>query len=215
MNTEQEDATALEKRGAVAANETGPRVVARDPGVVWSASVSCRSPSPSWDVAQNAFGEQGVEFLEVFGRVLLRAAQDPMRILHEISAESPGRPLKTRSRQWQDFLRAMQVELRQLDRRYEGLRTRCAGRERTLLASLAEIGQQAPLIVARDAATLVVVDGYKRVRALDRLGHDVAEALEWALTEPEALLLDRYARVRPPARSSRDGSFASCRSASA
>jgi ParB-like chromosome segregation protein Spo0J len=89
----------------------------------------------------------------------------------------------------------MQVELRQLDRRYEGLRTRSAGRERTLLASLAEIGQQAPLIVVRDAATLVVVDGYKRVRALDRLGHDVAEALEWALTEPEALLLDRALRT--------------------
>jgi len=116
-------------------------------------------------------------------------------ILHEISAESPGGPVKTRSGRWQGLWRAMQVELRQLDRRYEGLRTRSAGRERTLLASLAEVGQQAPLIVVRDAATLVVVDGYKRVRALERLGRDVAEALEWTLPEPEALLLDRALRT--------------------
>jgi|GEM_PF-3793543 hypothetical protein len=43
-----------------------------------------RMPRPldglPWDVAQDAFGEQGAEFLEVFGRVLLRAAQDPMRV---------------------------------------------------------------------------------------------------------------------------------------
>ena len=110
----------------------------------------------------------------------------------------------------------MQVELRQLDRRYEGLRTRSAGRERTLLASLAEIGQQTPIIVVRDATNLVVVDGYKRVRALGRLGHDVAEALEWTLPELEALLLDRALRTgEGTARSSRDGSCANCRSASA
>ena len=40
---------------------------------------------------------------------------------------------------------------------------------------------QTPIVVVRDAAKLVVVDGHKRVRALGRLGRDVAEALEWAL----------------------------------
>ncbi len=89
----------------------------------------------------------------------------------------------------------MQVELGQLDRRYEGLRTRSAARERKLLASLAEIGQQAPIIVVRDDARLVVVDGYKRMRALGRLGHDIAEATEWSLGEADALLLERLLRA--------------------
>lgn len=71
----------------------------------------------------------------------------------------------------------MQVEIGQLDRRYESLRTRSAIRERRLLASLAEIGQQAPIIVVRDGARLVVVDGYKRTRALGRLGHDLVDAV--------------------------------------
>ena len=42
-----------------------------------------RMPRPldrlPWDVAQDEFGEQGAEFLGVFGRVLLRAAQDQRR----------------------------------------------------------------------------------------------------------------------------------------
>src|SRR5260370_4723728 len=92
----------------------------------------------------------------------------------------------------------MQVELGQLDRRYEGLRTRSAARERRLLASLAEIGQQAPIIVVRDDARLVAVDGYKRMRALGRLGHDSAEAAEWSLVEADALLLERLLRAVDP-----------------
>lgn len=89
----------------------------------------------------------------------------------------------------------MQVEIGQLDRRYESLRTRSAVRERRLLASLAEIGQQAPIIVVRDGARLVVVDGYKRTRALGRLGHDLVDAVEWSLGEVEALLLERLLRA--------------------
>ncbi len=90
---------------------------------------------------------------------------------------------------------AMELELRQLELRYEALRTRSAGRERRLLASLAEIGQQAPIVVVRDGDRHVVVDGYKRVRALGRLGHDVAQALEWTLSESDALLLERLLRA--------------------
>jgi len=89
----------------------------------------------------------------------------------------------------------MQLELGPLDRRYEALRSRSAGRERRLMASLAAIGQQTPIIVVRDAATPVVVDGYKRVRALIKLGHDRVEALEWPMPEPDALLLDRALRA--------------------
>lgn len=89
----------------------------------------------------------------------------------------------------------MELELRQLELRYEALRTRSARRERHLLASLAEIGQQAPIVVVRDGDLRVLVDGYKRVRALGRLGYDVAQALEWTLSEADALVLERLLRA--------------------
>jgi ParB-like chromosome segregation protein Spo0J len=95
----------------------------------------------------------------------------------------------------------MDVELCQLDRRYEALRSRSARRERRLLASLSEVGQQSPIVVVRAAseddgvAHWIVVDGYKRLRALGRLGQDVVKAAEWSLPEPEALLLERALRM--------------------
>jgi len=88
----------------------------------------------------------------------------------------------------------MQVELSQLERRYESLRTRSASRENRLLASLAEVGQQTPIVVVRDGEQLVVVDGYKRLRALGRLGQDTVWAVEWTLGEADALLLERLLR---------------------
>jgi len=88
----------------------------------------------------------------------------------------------------------MDLELHQLDRRYEALRTRSARRERRLLSSLSEVGQQTPIVVVRDSSRWVVVDGYKRVRAVHRLGQDVVRATEWALGEAEALLLERVLR---------------------
>jgi ParB/RepB/Spo0J family partition protein len=89
----------------------------------------------------------------------------------------------------------MDLELHQLERRYEALRTRTAARERKVLASIAEIGQQLPIVVVRDGERFVVVDGYKRLRALDRLGHDTVRATEWGLGEAEALLLERLLRT--------------------
>jgi len=88
----------------------------------------------------------------------------------------------------------MELELHQLDRRYEALRTQSARRERRLLASLSEVGQQTPIIVVRDGARWVVVDGYKRVRVVHRLGHDVVRAAEWALGELDALVLEHVMR---------------------
>jgi ParB family transcriptional regulator, chromosome partitioning protein len=81
------------------------------------------------------------------------------------------------------------VELHQLDLRYERLRTRKPETERKLVASLAEIGQQVPVVVVRGEGPerFVLVDGYKRVRALRRLGQDLSEA--------EALVLDRLMRT--------------------
>ena len=91
----------------------------------------------------------------------------------------------------------MNVELHQLDLRYEKLRTRKPETERRLVASLAEIGQQAPVVVVRGEAPaqFVLVDGYKRVRALRRLGQDLVAVTCWDLSEAEALVLDRLMRT--------------------
>ena len=88
----------------------------------------------------------------------------------------------------------MEVELHQLEMRYERLRKRHPRAERGLLASLAEIGQQTPVVVVGEAERLVLIDGYKRVRALRRLARDVVLATRWELEEVEALLLERGLR---------------------
>lgn len=90
---------------------------------------------------------------------------------------------------------AMELELGQLDLRYEQLRTRNAERERRLLAAIADVGQQMPIVVVADAARWVVVDGYKRVRAIRRLAYDTVRAMAWELGEADALLLERLLRT--------------------
>ena len=92
----------------------------------------------------------------------------------------------------------MDLEFQQLDLRYEELRGRSAARERRLLSSLAELGQQTPIVVVRasEVARHVVIDGYKRVRLLRKLGQDTVQATAWDLGEAEALLLERMLRVR-------------------
>jgi ParB family transcriptional regulator, chromosome partitioning protein len=92
---------------------------------------------------------------------------------------------------------AIDLELHQLELRYEELRTRHPARERRLLASLAEVGQQVPVVVVAspEAGRYVLVDGYARVRALRRLGQDLVHAIVWELGEPEALVLERVLRA--------------------
>ena len=70
----------------------------------------------------------------------------------------------------------MHLEFHQLDRRWEHLRVREPQRQRRLLASLADIGQQTPIIVvaAGPPDRYLVIDGYKRVAALEQLGRDTA-----------------------------------------
>jgi len=84
--------------------------------------------------------------------------------------------------------RAVELEFHQLDLRYEQLRVRQPARERRLLASLADAGQQTPIVVVTTAATHVVVDGHKRVRCLRRLHRDTVTAVVWEMAEPEALI---------------------------
>ena len=65
----------------------------------------------------------------------------------------------------------MQLEFHQLERRWERLRARHPARQRRLLASLAEVGQQTPIVVVAaegQANRYVVIDGYKRIAALEQ-----------------------------------------------
>lgn len=88
----------------------------------------------------------------------------------------------------------MQLEFHQLDRRWEHLRARHPARQRRLLASLAEAGQQTPIVVVAaegQADRYLVIDGYKRLAALQQLGRDTVEAVVWPMSAAEALVLDR------------------------
>jgi len=88
----------------------------------------------------------------------------------------------------------MKMEFHQLDRRHEHLRVRNAQRQRQLLASLASSGQQTPIIVVAvsdQPDRYLVIDGYKRIAALEQLGRDTVEAVIWPLNEVRALVLDR------------------------
>ena len=100
----------------------------------------------------------------------------------------------------------MQLEFHQLDRRWEHLRVREPHRQRRLLASLADSGQQTPIVVVASednperylgarVESALVIDGYKRIAALQQLGRDTVDATVWAMSEAEALLLDRTLRL--------------------
>ena len=92
----------------------------------------------------------------------------------------------------------MELEFHQLDLRYEELRVRRLEREKRLLASLAERGQQVPIVVialAGEPNRFLVIDGYKRIRALRSLRQDTVRATVWDMDEAEALVLDRSLRT--------------------
>src|SRR6202051_2273213 len=77
----------------------------------------------------------------------------------------------------------MQLEFHQLHRRWE---------------SRADSGQQTPIVVgaAEDRANrYVVIDGYKRIAALEQLGRDTVEAVVWPMSEAAGVLLDRSLRL--------------------
>lgn len=92
----------------------------------------------------------------------------------------------------------MDLEFHQLDLRYEHLRVRRPDKERRLLASLAGGGQQVPIVVvalADEPNRFLVIDGFKRIRALRRLDQDTVSATLWDLDQAEALMLDRSLRT--------------------
>jgi ParB family chromosome partitioning protein len=72
----------------------------------------------------------------------------------------------------------MELEFHQLRMRYSGLRILLPGYEARLTASLASEGQLHPVLVVEERVEsgappgYVLIDGYRRVRALQRLGRD-------------------------------------------
>jgi len=65
------------------------------------------------------------------------------------------------------ILNLVHLEFHQLDRRWATLRVRDPLRQRRLLASLAEGGQQTPIIVVQTNDCYLVIDGHKRIAALE------------------------------------------------
>jgi ParB family chromosome partitioning protein len=81
----------------------------------------------------------------------------------------------------------MELELHRLDLRYERLRiAHPAGR---FVASLAEHGQQQPVAaIEAPEGRFVLIDGFRRVASLRRLGNDTVEVLVLPLSEADALM---------------------------
>ena len=84
----------------------------------------------------------------------------------------------------------MELEIHQLDRKYQALRIRDPRRQARWLAALSQgdpVG--AVLVVAAErSGRFVLIDGYARVAALERLGRDRVEAIVLPLGEVEALV---------------------------
>jgi len=90
------------------------------------------------------------------------------------------------------------LEFHQLELRFAHLRVRRPERERKLLASLAAAGQQVPIVVVAVAGkpqTYLVIDGYKRVSALQKLGRDIVMATVWEMNEVDALVMGQSFRT--------------------
>lgn len=84
--------------------------------------------------------------------------------------------------------RRVDLELLQLELRHADLRIDDPVRRQRLTASLAELGQQVPVVVVAETERFVLIDGYLRVAALRRLKRDTVAATTWPLDEAEALI---------------------------
>jgi len=101
------------------------------------------------------------------------------------------------------------LEFHQLDRRLEHLRVRHPPRFRRLLASLAETGQQPPIVVVPHEQRYLVIDGHQRIAALLQLRRDTVDAVVLeTISEAEALL--RFAPCVRTASRKRRSNKASC-----
>jgi ParB/RepB/Spo0J family partition protein len=88
----------------------------------------------------------------------------------------------------------MELEFQQIDLRNDHLRKRNPALERQLLASLDGVGQRVPVVVVAEQDRYVLLDGFKRLRALKRLRRDTIVATLWDMNEADGLLLERMMR---------------------
>ncbi len=95
----------------------------------------------------------------------------------------------------------MEIEHHQLDLRFDATRLRDPQRESRLSASLLAHGQRQPVLVFSQQQRFVLVDGYRRVRALAAIGRDTVAAMDLGCSEVDALLYAWSASVgrRPEA----------------
>lgn len=91
----------------------------------------------------------------------------------------------------------MQIEIKQIEQRYGALRIVEPSRQARLMAALAEQGQHSPvLVIAAGDDRYVLIDGYARLGALERLGHDVVDGLVLGMEEAAALVFAHLAAAR-------------------
>ena len=85
----------------------------------------------------------------------------------------------------------MKIEIEELELKYRDLRVIDPARRRQLTSALIEHGQQTPVLVVpgRGEKPYVLIDGYARVAALQRLARDEVEAWVMPVGEAEALVL--------------------------
>jgi ParB-like chromosome segregation protein Spo0J len=80
------------------------------------------------------------------------------------------------------------IDLHRLELRYASARLIDARAIERLARSIDQCGQLIPCIVVADAERLVLIDGYRRIAALRRLGHDTARVEQWQCDLAQALL---------------------------
>jgi ParB family chromosome partitioning protein len=91
------------------------------------------------------------------------------------------------------------IDLHRLELRYTGTRLIDSRGIERLARSIEQCGQLIPCIVVADAERLVLIDGYRRIAALRRLGRDTASVEQWGCDLAQALLnlLARTTQSRP------------------
>lgn len=95
----------------------------------------------------------------------------------------------------------LEIEFHQLKQPYQELRISTAAQRHRMLSSLAADGQRTPvLVVAQGPNSYILIDGYQRVAALEKLGSDTVEAVELPLNEASALIF-KYLQERSSRRS--------------
>lgn len=101
----------------------------------------------------------------------------------------------------------MELELTQLHRKYGDLRVMGRDGLGKLVASLSEIGQQNPVLVVTSPhdGRLVLIDGYRRVAALEKLSKDTVFALQLGVDEAEALVMRQHASTEQRRSALEDG----------